>query len=134
MDCREIMQRIKSIILIFYILQPFAEDKVDPSKLGDANLDTVSVKYYERNISEPVISVLYRRGPNLIYDCDNKHFACVNDESYKNCITTKQRYFEVFGNLCLKIKTYADQPKCFKDHQKFMDRDFMGVYCNKVKR
>ena len=128
------MRRIKVLFLIFLPLIVVAKNKVGPAKMGNALLDTVSVEFYKKNIEEPVLSRLYRRGQNLIYDCESKHFGCVNDESYKRCVNQGEKYYEVFGNLCLKLKTFPDQPACFKEHLRLMDKNMMHVFCERIKR
>lgn len=79
----------------------------------------VDVEYYKKYIEETLISKVYRKGKSLIYDCTNLHYACVSDDSLEACLEPG----------CLRIKTFKDQPECFKEHKRVMSKTSITRFC-----
>lgn len=75
--------------------------------------------YYKKNIEEVLLNSSFRRGEYLVYECELKHFACINKESLENCKTPS----------CLNIKKFKDQPECFQAQYKAMQKSNMSRYC-----
>jgi len=79
--------------------------------------------YYKKNVEEVQLNSKYRRGEYLVYDCDYRHFACINKDSLLNC---KQP-------SCLMIKKLKDQPECFKAQELGMQKSRTIRYCRPTK-
>ena len=65
------------------------------------------------------ISKKYRSGNNLIYDCTDKHFACVSENDGKNCQERyrKEKLLNQISFSCRLLKLYKENDDCEKMHQ-----------------
>ena len=73
----------KIILGIFLIFSAEAQEKSQEKsqdEVQEEKLDDIA-----RSKEEPRISNKWFRGNYLIYDCDDQHFACVNEISYLRC-------------------------------------------------
>lgn len=81
-----------------------------------------AVKYddqIELYASSKRISLRFIEGQFLIYDCDNKRFACVDQEGNDKCLyirdAKRRADFENLG--CATLKLHRSPKECF-EHQK----------------
>ncbi|EQC46106.1 hypothetical protein [Bacteriovorax sp. Seq25_V] len=79
-------------------------------------------EYYKRNIEEVQLNQKYRRGEYLVYDCEYKHFACINRDSLVNCKLPS----------CLNIRKYSNQPECFQAQEAGMQKSRTDRYCKPI--
>ncbi len=78
------------------------------------------------------ISVNYRSGTNLIYDCKHKSYACVNIESYEYC--SQQRDLEIKEKKslflsCAPLKKFESFNECIKDQYYLQHRRRNLSFC-----
>ena len=84
-----------------------------------------------KNRDEPFISFRYRRGEYLIYDCSDRHFACVNADSFKKCKdereTAKSQRQHLFP--CAPLKKFKTQKECFKAYYQAIHQEGDKSFC-----
>ncbi|PIK15286.1 hypothetical protein [Halobacteriovorax sp. JY17] len=84
---------------------------------------------------EPRISEKYYLGRFLIYDCEDRHFACVNLPSFFNCEEKREIEKEnknVFFS-CAPLKQYKTLKDCTDAYMGFIYRRTNKAFCvNKV--
>ncbi len=114
-----------TLILLLLFFRFVVQSEVAPT------VKNTSGEFYKNNIEKAVISSLYRRGEYLIYDCINKHFACVIGPHYERCRETGTKEIVYDSNFCLKIKEFQDQPSCFVAHEQFSDKSRMKFFCKR---
>lgn len=107
---------IKRLIFIsaFLALPVMGQEQAEVSSV--VSKDTESFEEFDTARDE--FSDKYMAGPHLIYDCEDKHWVCVDDEIKKDCEDDRQkRTLDKFRSLkCSYLKTFDDKPSCFK-HQ-----------------
>jgi hypothetical protein len=99
--------------------------------LADAEKDIFDVAFYKKYVEEVYITNDFKRGPNLIYDCNIKHFACVNKQSFELCQNRENRAMKAKAENrdCRPIRKYEDQPTCFKFQYKVSQKTRMEKFC-----
>ena len=116
---------VKIIILFgsFFILTSYAKDE---KKSNVQNLEK----------PEYLISETYRNGAYLIYDCKERHFACVNDESYKLCQDNRKKSFLLrqSHHPCAPLKKFTEQSFCFKQQIKLIEKNPDKKFCINIDR
>jgi hypothetical protein len=107
---------IKRLIFIsaFLVLSAQAQEQAEVSSA--VSKDTESFEEFDTARDE--FSDKYMAGPHLIYDCEDKHWVCVDDRVKKDCLEGREkRELDKFRSLkCTFVKTLEDKPSCFK-HQ-----------------
>ena len=70
------------------------------------------------------ISRFYRRGPYFIYDCEGKHFACVNKENFENCKERrkKAKMWNKKRLACVPLKKFKKRFGCEKVHREKLSK------------
>jgi len=65
--------------------------------------------------AEPYISIRYRRGNFLIYDCRKRHYLCVNKQGFAKCKKERSDSLDRKRNnlRCTPLKSYETQKDCF---------------------
>lgn len=65
----------------------------------------------------PRISDKYRAGSSLIYDCQERHFACVNQTSYEQCGERRDVSLEKRRAIlsCAPLKHFDNLDKCIEE-------------------
>lgn len=70
-------------------------------------------------------------GPNLIYDCEKKRFACVNIETFQEC--QENRAKDLADNkrqlACAPLQKHEYLLNCTQEQQKHVDNDKMVRFC-----
>ncbi|WP_372653769.1 hypothetical protein [Halobacteriovorax sp.] len=84
---------------------------------------------------EPRISDKYYLGRFLIYDCEHRHFACVNVESFFSCTQNREEEIQNKDTLlsCAPFKQYESLEDCTNAYLGFIYRRTDKSFCmNKV--
>ncbi len=89
------------------------------------------VAIYKKFMEEVYITNEFRRGEFLIYNCDLKHFACVNKDSFKLCANKRRnsKEFKQKGQSCRPIRSFKDQASCFTAQYKVSQKTSMENFC-----
>ena len=97
------------VITIFYLLLIF------PLQAQYA-LDSLNGGIVKDSLGGKPISQRFVDGRYLIYECDDKHYVCVDEEGYEKCqYIRRNRKIGQFENLgCAPLKVYDDVAKCFE--------------------
>jgi hypothetical protein len=89
--------------------------------------------YITKHREEYAIDSKYRSGSYLIYDCEDNHFACVNNESFDRC--TEKREIDKKENLnkyrCTPIKNFSNKEECLKENYKIQQKAILKKFCYK---
>ncbi len=92
---------------IYYssIAEETETEVTEEKKIRDINLN---------KLVGPKISYKYRLGQYLIYDCIDKHFACVTDYDFQNCQNKRKEAFDDkdFNLRCAPLKKWENYPEC----------------------
>jgi hypothetical protein len=102
-------------IFAFYVFNSYGEE-ADKAK-AKPKAKAKKKKIVEREFR---ISGKYFNGRYLIYDCQQRHFACVNQESFKFC--KKKREFDLekesYFLRCTPLKEFTNQKSCETEQYK----------------
>ena len=85
--------------------------------------------------SGKILSRYYRRGNYLIYDCEDQHFACVDDVSYGRCQVWRQKAIDKIEEYmpCAPLKRFESIEACDRDHYKYMYTYVPKKFCLRIK-
>lgn len=123
----------KIILGIFLIFSAEAQEKPQvksqvksQDEVQEEKLDDIA-----RSKEEPRISNKWFRGNYLIYDCDDQHFACVNEISYLRCENQRnERTEEREPKLgCAPLKKFKTQKECFKVQYQKQHNQIPKTFC-----
>ncbi|MDO9181697.1 MAG: hypothetical protein Q7U04_04775 [Bacteriovorax sp.] len=73
----------------------------------------------------------YNAGEYLIYDCERKHFACVNATGNDNCVE-ERRYALVTKAAvypCAPLKKFKNKKECVENNYKIVELDAPKRFC-----
>ncbi len=84
----------------------------------------------------PLISPYYRKGSNLIFDCEDQHFACVDDESYKKCEDWRHKAIDLVEDFmpCAPLKKFKTDEECSKIHYKRIYSQASKKFCIRTRK
>lgn len=87
----------------------------------------------EDDSSGILISEDLREGRYLIYKCNDKHYACVDKDSYDQCknIRGKDIKKKEVDLSCWPLKAYKNQQACFIEQKKLINKALDKKYCSK---
>ena len=79
----------------------------------------------------PRISNKYNRGRYLIYDCVDKHYACVFLDNLDKCRKDRDKALEDnrFSLPCAPLKVFNTQKDCFKEAKKRVEDLEIKEFC-----
>lgn len=115
---KKLSKMMKIWTLLLLLSSAYAQTMTD-----QAPEEEVSAEYFKKYLEEPRLSKKYIRGANLVYDCEFKHFACVNKDSNNDC--NKE-------NKCIKIKSLESQKECFELHKSLQEKTKITSYCKTI--
>lgn len=103
-----------------------AGEKAGEDELVEDELDDI-----DRSKQEPRLSNKWFRGNYLVYDCDDGHFACVNENSFIKCENQRtERIEEKDPQLgCAPLKKFKTQKNCFEVQYKKLHNQLPKVFC-----
>lgn len=86
---------------------------------------------FERWATEPPLSARYRRGSYLIYDCEDRHYACVNVENFNRCQEERQIALETFTPSlpCAPLKEFETADECEQQQRELILRLTSKEFC-----
>ena len=89
---------------------------------------------YEKLRGEVVISKKYRAGRYLLYDCEDRHFACADEISYKLCKIYRQEDKDRKKELlsCGPLKKYETAEECHQAIYTFVHRIVPKDFCMNI--
>jgi hypothetical protein len=111
---------LKKLISIFFCFLFFIIAKAEDSS------DLMAKRKEEYKIDSHNLG-----GKNLIYDCEKKNFACVNEESFENCrIRRKMAITSELKNLnCAPLKSFETKKDCLINQYKKQDDLYSIKFC-----
>jgi hypothetical protein len=79
----------------------------------------------------PRISDKYRAGSSLIYDCAERHFACVNQTSYEQCEERRAVSLEKRRAIlsCAPLKHFANLDLCVEELYRVIHSSVNKEFC-----
>ena len=92
---------------------------------------------YKKYHEETKISKDFLKGPYLIYNCEHKHYMCVNQLGFKTCQVRMEQSIRDEYDLkrCLPIKKFSSQKDCFEKGQyKLAPKSKIFRYCKIEKK
>ena len=117
------MQIVAILLVFFAISGGHAQEEPAPKK---------KEKIYDNDL-DIQLDEQYEAGPFLIYQCGNKHFACVNKKSRDKC--QLQRYYaQQTGdrNLqCANLKEFKVTKHCVHEQMKMIARPKEMILCKR---
>lgn len=120
--------RIVVIISYFLLLcSPCFSQKLDENDLLNKDEKNSTL----RHRLEPRISSKYYRGRYLIYDCQKRHYVCVNLPSFYECQELRQKEIDEKSVLfsCAPLKQFKRQKNCFDTHYSLIHRVTNKSFC-----
>lgn len=116
------------LFLIFSSSQALWAEEEMPVDLAFEREQLQKLRNFESDI---MISRLYRRGTNLIYDCQNGHFACVSAEGFERCGEKRAEDFEKkkMELRCTPFKTYSSLEECASEQVRFAQSLIKKDFC-----
>ena len=96
-----------------------------------------TIEELDREIpSGKILSRYYRRGNYLIFDCEDQHFACVDDMSFKRCQEWRQKAIDKIEEYmpCAPLKRYDSIEACDKDHYQYIYKSIPKKFCRRSKK
>ena len=127
------MHKLVAPILVFcvVILDWSKSSKKIDLKNVDIEKERELRQKFENEEFEVKISREYRRGPHLIYDCEDKHFACVSPASRERCLEKRQDDLEKkeVRLSCAPLKEFDSKADCERTQQNVMHRLIKKEFC-----
>ncbi|MCK5883904.1 MAG: hypothetical protein KAG61_09460 [Bacteriovoracaceae bacterium] len=131
---------MKQIIFIFAILSPFiclaniVEKNISKEQKESARPVTKVNEVSE--IRGPMISSYYRSGSNLVYDCEDQHFACVDLESFGKCETWRSKAVDRVEDFmpCAPLKKFKSDEECRRAHYNNIYAKIPKKFCIRTKK
>ena len=73
----------------------------------------------------------YRGGSNLIYDCINKYYACVNEISSDRCHEERAKAIEnkLDKYPCAVLKSFAKKEDCLRKNYEVLNANTVKKFC-----
>lgn len=73
----------------------------------------------------------YKGGPYLIYDCERKHYACVDVDGHELCKTARQKSIDEKAKeyACAPLKMFDEKTKCVLKNYEVMERNAWKRFC-----
>ncbi len=73
----------------------------------------------------------YKGGPYLIYDCERKHYACVDVDGHELCKTARQKSIDEKTKeyACAPLKIFDEKKKCIIKNYEVMERNAWKRFC-----
>lgn len=73
-----------------------------------------------------LINEYFRGGEQLVYNCQDKYFACIDEESLSNC---NQHH-----KMCVPIKKFLTMDECFDRQRDVMQLGKESELCHRWKK
>ena len=80
---------------------------------------------------DPFLSLKYTRGPYLLYDCRDKHWACVGKSEFNFC--KESRDFQIKERRdklgCVPVRTFNSEEECNLSQRGIINRSISSRFC-----
>ncbi|MCO4795378.1 MAG: hypothetical protein KC493_16785 [Bacteriovoracaceae bacterium] len=122
------------LFAVLFTIPLYAQTDIDkPAPIVEESKDEREM--YEKQ-QEYRLSLKWRRGEYLIYDCRKRHFACVSKNSSKRCRKERDESFRSNDTVlkCAPLKKYKEVVDCEKDQKKFIDKITNKKFCLNYKK
>jgi hypothetical protein len=115
--------------IFFFFLNAFVINAEESIKL---EVKKTEAEIYAESIkTDYKMDWKYSAGEYLIYDCERKHFACIDKSSQENCV--EERAFALAQKLpslpCAPLKKYTDKTACVHENYKVVDINALKRFC-----
>ena len=132
---RKKMSKFILLIFITFVLPVYGEEGIDDSLDQRSSPEEIEApnKYIGVDILllDNELSLLYSRGPYLVYDCQNRHWVCTGKNEVERC--NNAREFAIGENEmrlpCAVIKVFEDEKSCQKKQQVVIDAALENRFC-----
>lgn len=73
----------------------------------------------------------YKGGEHLIYDCQRKHYACVNQDGYDQCSAARVKSQEqkAAEYACAPLKSFQSKKSCVIKNYEVMEKNAWKRFC-----
>lgn len=124
--------------LTFLIVTPLWGQAQDGKTADEIKFERERRQYEKLRAEESdiMLSRLYRRGPHLIYDCDDKHFACVSPRSRERCQESREADLmdKKLDLSCAPLKEFESAEDCERTQRDVMHRLVQKEFCWNLNR
>lgn len=126
-NAKVLMQNLLLILTLIFTTPAGFAQKLDKDNLLNREEKNSTL----RRRLEPRLSNKYYRGRYLVYDCIDRHYACVNLPSFYNC---RELRVKEIGNKeimlsCAPLKQYKTQKECFDANYRLIHRVTNKSFC-----
>jgi hypothetical protein len=91
----------------------------------------VAERISENNRSQYQIDWNYKAGEYLLFNCERKHFACVNLEGFHHC--SEERKYAIENKMailpCAPLKKFSEKKLCVEKNYQVVDQNAMKRFC-----
>jgi hypothetical protein len=134
-NMRKKMSKFILFIIITFVLPVYgqeginvsSEQKSSPQEIAEPNKNPgVDILLLDNELS-----LLYSRGPYLVYDCQSRHWVCTGKNEVERCKNARE--FSIVENEvnlpCAVIKVFEDEKSCQKKQQIVIDGALENRFC-----
>jgi len=77
------------------------------------------------------IDFKYKAGDYLIFNCERKHYACVNLDGFQNCTEERRRALsnKATNLSCAPLKKFNDKKLCVEKNYQLVDINAIKRFC-----
>ncbi len=121
---------MKTAIVFFATLSALA-DSTKAQNAASLVFDSIKSETEDQRIHDYKIDNKYFAGNYLIYDCEENHFACVNDVGYAECNDNREAALKKksHGLPCAALKIFLDKKTCIEQSYQYVDRNNVKLFC-----
>lgn len=88
-------------------------------------------EFFKKQKAEYQINGKYEAGDNLIYDCQDEYFACVNKISFEKCVEARAGQITLGEPkyTCAPLKEFTTKEECLKANYDIISRQMLRKFC-----
>lgn len=88
-------------------------------------------EFFKKQKAEYQINGKYEAGDNLIYDCQDEYFSCVNKISFEKCVEARagQITLDEPKYTCAPLKEFTTKEECLKANYEIISRQMLRKFC-----
>lgn len=88
-------------------------------------------EFFKKQKAEYQINGKYEAGDNLIYDCQDEYFACVNKISFEKCVEARAGQITLGEPkyTCAPLKEFPSKEECLKANYDIISRQMLRKFC-----
>lgn len=90
-------------------------------------------EFFKKQKEEFQINGKYEAGDNLIYDCEEEYFTCVNKISFEKCSEARAGQISLNESkyTCAPLKEFNSKEECKKANYDMINRAMLRKFCYK---